>query len=371
MKKIDTPYYLIDESILLDNLKKIEYLQKFSGAKVLLATKCFSTWSVFPLIKKYISGTISSSLYEVKLGHDKIGKETHAYCVGYKPEELKIINRMADKIIFNSVSQFKNLCHNIPISKIGLRINPGVGYSPFELADPTIAYSRLGESSSENIKQVLPYISGAMFHFNCDNEDFDNLIENLNHIEFCYKDVFNSVKWISIGGGISFTSNTYPLDDLVFKLKEISKRNNNIQIYLEPGEAIITKSAQLVTTIVDIVHNVIDSAIIDASTEAHMLDLLTYHIPAKIENTNKNGYTYKYRIAGRSCLSGDIFGDYNFKSPLSIGGRICIQDAAGYTMVKKNWFNGLQMPSIVVKRLSGRTELIKKFCYKDFLKSLS
>lgn len=370
MKKLKTPYYLIDESILLDNLQKIEYLRKMSGAKVLLATKCFSTWSVFPLIKKYVDGSISSSPFEVKLGYHKIGKETHAYSVGYSPEDIKFVNKYADKIIFNSVSQLKNLCHTVPPHKIGLRVNPGVSYSQFKLADPASLHSRLGESSHDLVRQVIPYIQGLMFHFNCENGNLDNLIENVRHIEYTYRDVLDIIKWISLGGGISFTSKGYPIERFSKFLRELSLKHH-VQIYLEPGEAIVTGCAELVTTIVDITTNGLDTAIIDASTEAHMLDLLTYYTPAKISDVDKLGYEYRHIIGGRSCLAGDVFGAYYFDKPLSIGQEIRIQDAAGYSMVKKNWFNGLQMPSIVVKRLSGKIKVIRKFGFSDYRKSLS
>lgn len=371
MKNLKTPYYLIDESALLSNLKKVEVFRQISGAKVLLATKCFSIWSVFPLIKKYVDGTTNSSLYGVRLGHDKIGKETHAYSVGYKPEEIKVINKLADKIIFNSISQLTSLCHKIPRHKIGLRINPGVSYSHFELDNPACPYSRLGESSDKNINQILPYINGAMFHFNCENNDYENICENLRHIEFEYRNVLQHIKWMSIGGGISFTSNEFPLEEFAWKIKELSKKNNDIQIYLEPGEALITDSAKLVTSIVDITKNVLNNVIIDASTEAHMLDTLIYGTPAKISNVSKPGYIHSYTVNGRSCLAEDIFGEYCFKDLLKVGDTLCLENAAGYNMVKKNWSNGLQMPSIAVKRLSGKIELIREFKYKDYMNSLS
>jgi carboxynorspermidine decarboxylase len=341
----------------------IEDLRKLSDVKVLLSTECFSTWSVFPLIKKFVDGTTGNSPYEVKLGHQKIGKETHAYSVGYSPEDIKSINRYADKIIFNSISQLKTHCHKIPPHKIGLRVN-------FSSDDSSNKYYRLGEASPGLIKQVIPYINGAMFHFNRGNEDFDVLEDNLKSIEFFYQDLLSSIKWLSIGGGISFTAKEYPIKRLVRKLRDISLKYH-LQVYLEPGEAVVTNCAELVTSIVDITTDSYDTAIIDASTEAHMLNLLTYPFPAKIIGTNGLNNPYRYRIAGRSSSATDIFGVYDFEKMLSIGQEIRIQDAAGYTMVKKNWSNGLQMPSIVVKRLSGKIEVVKKFNFSDFKKSLS
>ncbi|MFN3550773.1 MAG: carboxynorspermidine decarboxylase [Endomicrobiia bacterium] len=366
--KIETPYYFIDEKKILKNLKKIDYLKKISNIKVVLALKCFSTWSVFPLIREYLDGTTSSSLYETRLGYEKFGKETHAYCVGYKEEEIKEIKKYATKIIFNSVSQLKRFFNEVKDKDIGLRINPKVSYSQYDLADPARKFSRLGVVDKEKLKEVVNLIKGVMFHFNCENDNFENFSKNLDYISEEYKDIISSLKWLSLGGGIYFTKKNYPLKDFAKKLKLFSKQFK-VQVYLEPGESVITETAELVTQIVDITHNQIDIAIVDASTEAHMLDLLIYRTPAKI-NTPING-KYKYMIAGRSCLAGDIFGIYNFKKKLKVGDIIRIQDAAGYTMVKKNWFNGLQMPSIVVKRLNGNIEVVRKFTYEDYLYNLS
>jgi carboxynorspermidine decarboxylase len=363
-----TPYYLIDEKKLMRNLKTIKRIRDCSGAKSVLALKCFSTWSVFDLMRRYMDGTTSSSVFEARLGYEKFGKEVHAYCVAYSPDDIKEVSRFADKIIFNSVSQLKKFYPYIRNSKIGLRINPRVSYSQFDLADPARRYSRLGVWDKRSLLKVLPLLSGVMFHFNCENNDFQNLSSHIDFISREYYEILRRLEWVSLGGGIYFTQEGYPLEKFCKKLKDFSRRFN-IQVYLEPGEAAITQSAELVTTILDIVHNQIDIAIVDASTEAHMLDILTYRTSAKIENSNAG--RFKYMVAGRSCLAGDVFGVYKFKSRLKVGGTIRFSDAAGYTMVKKNWFNGLNMPSIVVKRLNGRIDVLKKFAYRDFLSSLS
>ncbi|MEW6556538.1 MAG: carboxynorspermidine decarboxylase [Elusimicrobiota bacterium] len=365
---LKTPYYLIDEKKLLKNLKKIDYVRTNSGGKIVLALKCFSTWSVFPLIQKYMDGTTSSSLYETQLGYEKFGKEVHAYCVAYSKEDIAEVKRYATKIIFNSISQLKMFYKNVANVKVGLRINPKISCSHFDLADPARRYSRLGVVGKKSLRKILHLISGVMFHFNCENDDFHSFAKAVDYIGHNYGELLEKLDWVSLGGGIYFTKDNYPLEKFCQKLKEFSNRFH-IQVYLEPGETVITQSAQLVTKILDIVHNEIDIAIVDASTEAHMLDLLIYRIPAKI-NSAGNG-NFKYIIAGRSCLAGDVFGTYNFKNRLKTGNIIRISDAAGYTMVKKNWFNGLQMPSIVVKRLNGKLDIVRQFDYKDFLNNLS
>jgi len=365
--KINTPYYLIDENKLLRNLKIIDYIKKQSSAKVLLALKCFSSFCVFDILRKYLDGTTTSSLYEIKLGREKFKKEVHAYCVAFSDKEIKEIPKYADKIIFNSISQLKRFYKKVKSLKIGLRINPKVSYSNYDLADPARKFSRLGVIDKKSISSIIDLISGAMFHFNCENDNFLNFSSNLDYISNQYKDILEKLEWVSLGGGIYFTKENYPVDDFWKKIKEFSKKFN-VQVYLEPGEAVITNTTELVTKILDIVHNEIDIAIVDASTEAHMLDLLIYRTPAKIY---PNKGKYKYIIAGRSCLAGDVFGIYNFDKKLKVGMTIRIQDAGGYTIVKKNWFNGLNMPSIAVKKLDGTIKLIKSFNYKDYLNNLS
>jgi carboxynorspermidine decarboxylase len=366
--KLETPYYLIDERKLLRNLKTAAAVRKSSGAKIVLALKCFSTWSVFPLMRKYLDGTTSSSLYEARLGAEKFGKETHAYCVGYSAGELKEVKRYADKIIFNSASQLLKYYPEVQGKKLGLRVNPGLSYSHFDLADPARKYSRLGVTDKKELAKVLPLISGVMFHFNCENDDCANLARNLYRIGRDYGDLLKKLEWVSLGGGIYFTKNGYQLEKFCATIKEFSQRFE-VQVYLEPGETIITRAAELVTTVVDIVHNEKDIAVVDSSTEAHMLDLLIYRTPAKIDAAGKG--RFEYMIAGRSCLAGDVFGTYKFRTRLRTGSVLRISDAAGYTMVKKNWFNGLSMPAIVIRKLDGTLETARSFTYKDFISSLS
>jgi carboxynorspermidine decarboxylase len=364
-KNIVTPYFFISEKKLLKNLKKIEYLKTFSGVKVVLALKCFSVWSVFDLMKKYMDGTTSSSLYEAKLGYEKFGKETHAFSVAYCAEDIKVLRNISNKIIFNSISQFKAFYNETKHIEIGLRLNPNISFSRFDLADASRKYSRLGVVSKDNVKLVLDKINGVMFHYNCENDNFENFSSMLDKIELEYKEIFDKVEWVSLGGGLSFTKDGYPLAKFCKRLKKFMG-NHNVQLYLEPGEAVIKNSCELVTTVLDIVKNVKRIAIVDSSVEAHMPDLLIYRISAEINS--KTG-TNNYIIAGKSCLAGDIFGEYKVANKLDIGSVIRFANAGGYTMVKKNWFNGIKMPAVVVERLNGKVEIIKKFGYDDFLEN--
>jgi len=365
---LETPYYLLDERELLKNLKVIKYIRERSGAKSVLALKCFSAWSVFGLMKKYLDGTTSSSPYEARLGYEKFGKECHAYSVAYSKKDIDDISSFADKVIFNSISQLTKFAPYCKSADLGLRLNPAVSFSHFDLADPARRFSRLGVVGKDQLSKALSLISGVMFHFNCENDDLNDLSSNLDHISRAYGSVLERLDWVSVGGGIYFTKPGFPVERFCKIIKEFGSRFN-VQVYLEPGESVITGAAELVTSVLDIVRNRIDIAIVDASTEAHMLDLLIYRQSAKIKNASKG--RFRYMVAGRSCLAGDIFGTYNFRTRLKVGQVLKFSDAAGYTMVKKNWFNGLKMPAIAVKRLNGAIETVRKFTYRDFADSLS
>ncbi|RCL00746.1 MAG: carboxynorspermidine decarboxylase [Candidatus Tokpelaia sp. JSC189] len=364
---IPTPYYLIDKSHLLRNMETIAYLRESSGAKVLLALKCFATWSVFDFMSDYMDGSTSSSLFELRLGHEKFGKETHAYSVAWADHEIDEAISYADKIIFNSIGQLQRFHQNARSIQRGLRLNPQISSSSFELADPARPFSRLGEREQEKIEEVIDDINGFMIHNNCENSDYSLFEQMLEAIEKKFGAFFSKVKWVSLGGGIHFTGENYPIDVFADRLKKFSD-TYGVTVYLEPGEAAITNSTTLEVTVLDIFNNGKDLAVVDSSIKAHMLDLLIYQESAKIK---PNKGPYEIMICGKSCLAGDIFGTFQFPEKLKIGDRLSIQDVGGYTMVKKNWFNGVAMPAIVVRELDGTNHLIRNFDYMDYITSLS
>ena len=367
MAELKTPYYLIDEARLLANMRVMDEVREKSGAKVLLALKCFASWTVFPLMAKHMDGTTSSSLNEVKLGRRKFGGETHAYSVAYADHEIDEVIENADKIIFNSISQLQRFeAASAGITR-GLRLNPGVSTSSFDLADPARPFSRLGEWDAGRVEAVIDRVSGFMVHNNCENGDFALFDDMLGKVEARFGHLFERVDWVSLGGGIHFTGADYPVDAFCRRLKDFAEKYG-VQVYLEPGEAAITRTTTLEVSVLDRLFNGKELAIVDSSVEAHMLDLLIYRESAKI---SPNAGPHEVMICGKSCLAGDVFGTFSFAAPLEIGDRISIQDAAGYTMVKKNWFNGVKMPAIAVKRLGGEIEVVRDFTYDDFESSLS
>ena len=364
---IQTPYYLIDKEGLLRNLRTIDRVRARSGAKVLLALKCFATWSVFDLMREYMDGTTSSSLNEVKLGREKFGGETHAYSVAFADHEIDEVLANSDKIIFNSISQFERFSGASNATSRGLRLNPQISASGFDLADPARPFSRLGEWDPEKVAAIIGRIDGFMIHNNCENADFQRFDAMLVQIEEKFGALLKQVSWVSLGGGIHFTADGYPLEAFCDRLKGFSQRYG-VQVYLEPGEAAVTRSTTLEVTVLDTLFNGKHLAIVDSSIEAHMLDLLIYRQSAKLA---AEAGPHRYVVCGKSCLAGDIFGEFDFAHELKPGDRISIQDAAGYTMVKKNWFNGVQMPAIAVREPDGSVRVVREFSFQDYLSSLS
>jgi carboxynorspermidine decarboxylase len=367
---LKTPYFMIDEQKLVANLEKAKQLKELSGVKLVLALKCFSTWGVFDIIKPYLDGTTSSGPYEVKLGHETFGGETHAYSVGYSEQDVLDVADVCDKMIFNSHSQLAAYRHLVEgKSSIGLRLNPGVSYAGQDLADPARAFSRLGVQANHIQADALASVEGVMFHMNCENKDVDAFITLLDSISEQFGQYLDALNWVSLGGGVFFTWPGYDIPKLAAALKAFSDKHG-VQLYLEPGEAIITKTTDLVVTVVDIVDNHKKTAIVDSATEAHRLDTLIYDEPASILEADEQG-EHEYVIGSCSCLAGDQFCETLFNEPLKIGQRLHILDSAGYTMVKLNWFNGLRMPSVYCKRSNGDIEKLNEFDYNDFKRSLS
>lgn len=374
--ELPTPCFLISESALLANLACMERLRRQAGVRMLLALKCFSCWGAFPVLAPYLDGTTSSGPYEARLGRETLGKETHAYSVAYADWDIPWINACADKAIFNSLGQLARYRAMLkPAISVGLRINPGVSYARQDLADPARRHSRLGVPW-EQLRQGAPDadlrrlgVDGAMLHMNCENADIHAYADMLDLVSGRLGHVLDRLSWLSLGGGVAFTAPGYPVDSLARLLREFAHRHRLV-LYMEPGEAVVTRSTDLIVTVLDIVRNGMDIAVVDSATEAHRLDTLVYREPATIRQASANG-VHAYQIAASSCLAGDVFCTARFDAPLQVGQRLHVQDSGGYTMVKLNWFNGLRMPAVYFRHLDGRLTLLNRFDYADFKRAMS
>lgn len=367
-----TPYYLIDEQLLEKNLKILQNVKEQTGCKILLAQKCFSMFSVYPLLAKYLDGTTASGLFEAKLGYEEMHKENHVFSAAYRDDEIEEIMNICDHVVFNSFNQwqkYKSLAKQTN-TLCGIRINPEcstqVGH---EMYDPCAKYSRMGVTI-ENFKEgLLDGISGLHFHTLCE-QNSDDLVTTIKAVEAKFGKYLRQMKWLNFGGGHHITRIDYNLKNLIHIINYI-KNKYNVQIYLEPGEAVALNAGFLVTSVLDIINNGMKIAIMDTSAACHMPDVLEMPYRPNIINSAKaNEKAYTYRLGGPTCLAGDIIGDYSFAQPLQIGDQLWFKDMAIYSMVKNNTFNGMNLPSIVLKQ-GNQIKVIREFGYQDFKNRLS
>ncbi|MCD6257983.1 MAG: carboxynorspermidine decarboxylase [Helicobacteraceae bacterium] len=371
---IPSPCYVCEEALLEKNLELLEYVQQQSGAKIILALKGFAMHSTFPLVQKYLKGCTASGLHEALLAHETFEGEVHTYSPAYKEEDIKEIARISDHIVFNSPSQlfrFKDLVREInPDVELSLRINPEVSSSPKDIYNPCGIYSRLGTTLANFDEAVLPHLDGLNFHALCE-QNVDALEEVLLAFEKNFSDYFATLKYINFGGGHHITKEGYDVEKLIRIIKEF-KAKYNVDVYLEPGEAVGWQTGFLLSTVLDTFHNGMDLAILDTSAEAHMPDTLAMPYRADVRGSGEAGEKkYTYRLGGNTCLAGDIMGDYSFDTPLDVGDKIIFEDQIHYTFVKNTTFNGIKLPSLAILRKDGTLDVIKEFGYDEYKNRLS
>jgi len=371
---LPSPCWLLQESLLIENLEQLKMIKEQSGAKILLALKGYALWKSFDTIKPYLDGCCASGLHEAKLADETFAKEVHTYSPAFKEEEIEEIAKISHHLVFNSPAQFKRFstqAKNINQDlSLGLRINPEYSASPKEIYNPCGVHSRLGTTLTNFDESILEFCDGLHFHALCE-QDSDALESVLQNFEEKFGKYILQMKWINFGGGHHITRKGYDVGKLITLIKNF-KTKYNVEVYLEPGEAIGWETGSLYTTVLDIVHNGIDIAILDSSAEAHMPDTIIMPYRADVRNAGEAGKkTYTYRLAGNTCLAGDIMGDYSFDSPLQIGDKVIFEDQMHYTMVKATTFNGIRLPSIAIERIAGTIELIRQFEYEDFKERLS
>lgn len=369
--EIATPAYVVDEKKLRKNLTILRDVEKRTGCKILLAQKAFSMFYAYPLIREYISGTTASGLFEAKLGKEEMGKENHVFSAAYKDSEFDEIVRICDHISFNSFSQvekFRDRCKGV---SIGIRVNPECSTQEgHAIYDPCAPGSRLGVTKKHFREDLLEGIEGLHFHTLCE-QNADDLKTTLDAVEAKFGPYLKQMKWINLGGGHHITRDDYDIDLLVKCILHL-KETYGVEVYLEPGEAIALQAGYLVTEVLDIVENDIRIALLDASAACHMPDVLEMPYRPPLRNSGEAGaLAHTYRLAGATCLSGDVIGDYSFEQELQVGDRLVFEDMAIYSMVKNNTFNGMPLPDIVWMSEDGDCKLVKRFSYQDFKDRLS
>jgi carboxynorspermidine decarboxylase len=370
----DSPSWVIDMTALENNLRILADVQERAGCKILIALKGFATWSTFPLVRKYLSGATASAPHEARLAHEKLGGELHAYAPAYSDSDISELLPICDHLVFNSLSQWQrfrsrveahNKAHPDRRVSCGLRINPEHREVAVALYDPCAPGSRLGVTREALRPELMEGLEGLHFHTLCEL-DSDALERTVAAVEEKFGDLLPKLKWLNLGGGHHITRPGYDTDRLVRIVKRLRERYG-VAVYLEPGEAVAIRTGVLVATVLDIVENNGPIAILDTSATAHMPDVLEMPYRPEVVGAGHPGEkAHNYRLGGLTCLAGDMIGEYSFDHPIVVGERIVLLDMSHYTMVKTSNFNGVRLPSIVLRHQDGQYELVKKFGYEVY-----
>lgn len=371
--QVPTPAYVIDEAKLVNNLEILKSVQDRTGCKVLLAQKAFSMYATYPLISQYLAGTTASGLYEAKLGREEFGGEVHVFAPAFKDADLEEILEIADHIVFNSERQLRkhvDKCRAVGVS-VGLRINPECStQGDHALYDPCAAGSRFGVRIDQFSEDLLDLVDGLHFHTLCE-QNSDDLKTTLDAVEAKFGPYLHRIKWLNMGGGHHVTREDYDLELLISSIQHMQE-TYGLEVYIEPGEAIALNAGYLVTEVLDIFENGIETLVLDASATCHMPDVLEMPYRPPLRHGFEAGEkAYTYRLSSNTCLTGDIIGDYSFEKPVEIGDKLYFEDMAIYSFVKNNTFNGIGLPSLVLMDKTGDCRIVKSFGYEDFKGRLS
>lgn len=370
-----SPAYVVDLGRLRHNLAILDEVQRRSGAKILLALKAFAMWSVFPLIRETLHGVCASSPWEARLGREEFGREVHSFAAAFKESDVRELLTTSNHLVFNSFAQLERFRPLWEQARgrvsVGLRVNPEHSEGATPLYDPCAPKSRLGIPRREFEGRSLEGVEGLHFHTLC-----EQLFEPLARTAAVFEERFGAflpdMQWLNLGGGHHITREGYDIDALVELVKHF-RGKYGVEVYLEPGEAIAIGTGILVGEVLDVVRNEMEIAILDVSGTCHMPDVLEMpYRPAIKDGFDPGEKAYSYRLAGASCLAGDVIGDWSFARPLAAGDRLAFLDMAHYTMVKTTTFNGIQHPHLCTfEPRTGELTVVRSFGYEDFKGRLS
>ena len=375
LAQLPSPCFIVDEALLERNVRILDTVQQRTGAKILLALKGFATFSTFRVLNKVLRGTCASSPHEARLGREEFGGEVHAFAAAYSDDDMRELVTLADHIVFNSFAQLTRFRPMVQACgrqiEIGLRVNPQHSEGAVPIYDPCAPGSRLGIRREHFLPEQLEGVSGLHFHTLCE-QNADALDRTLAAVEEQFGEFLHGMRWLNFGGGHHITREDYDIDRLCRCIERVQQRYN-VQVYLEPGEAVALQAGYLTGTVLDIVQADMPVAILDASAACHMPDVLEMpYRPFVIGSGQRGEKAHSYRFAGKSCLAGDVIGEYSFDTPLQAGDKVVFTDMAIYSMVKTNTFNGLQLPAIArYHSEKDELEVVRRFGYEDFRNRLS
>lgn len=377
-----TPYYILYEDKLRENLKLINKVSSESGVEIILAFKAFALWKTFDIFKEYICSTTASSPFEAKLANDYFGSLAHTYSPAYEENTFNTILECSKCITFNSLSQYSRFYdkikdwnsnpanHNI---SAGIRINPERSEIATDIYNPCAPGTRFGISASDMPANLPDGIEGFHCHCHCENDSYA-LERTLDTIESKFGKWLGNIKWLNLGGGHLMTRKGYDINHLVKILQDFRHRHPNLEIIMEPGSAFAWQTGDLIASVVDIVEDKgIKTAILNVSFTCHMPDCLEMPYQPEVEGALSLGNEIKnitdeniFRLGGNSCLSGDFMGYWLFPNGLNVGDEIIFKDMIHYTTVKTTMFNGIQHPSICMKRHNGNIQMLREYKFEDY-----
>ncbi|MEG2139239.1 MAG: carboxynorspermidine decarboxylase [Bilophila sp.] len=369
-----TPCFVVDEGRLRANAAVLDEVQRRTGARILLALKAFAMWDVFPLLSRSkgdgpLYGCCASSPDEARLARETFGGEVHAFAAAYSEGDVQDLLQNVDHLLFNSFAQWKRFRGLVAAQdraiECGIRVNPEHSEGAIDLYNPCAAGSRLGVRKRDFDAAELAGLSGLHFHTLCE-QGADALERTLTVFEARFGMYLEGMKWVNFGGGHHITRQGYDLELLCRCIERVQDRYG-VQVYLEPGEAVALDAGVLVSTVLDIVQADIPVAILDTSAAAHMPDVLEMPYRPQVMGAGlPDEKAWTARLAGKSCLAGDVIGTYSFDMPLRAGDRLVFTDMAIYSMVKTTTFNGLRLPSIARWNPdTNEIRLVRSFGYED------
>ncbi|AFZ69030.1 carboxynorspermidine decarboxylase [Deinococcus peraridilitoris] len=375
--QIPSPAFVLDEGRLKRNLELIQHVADQSGAEIIVAFKGFAMWSSFDLVRQYVSGATASSLNEALLAKEEMRGEVHVYAPAYSDEDFGPMLQLADHLTFNSFSQWERFRPQVQAARaagkkvgIGIRINPEYSEVGTALYNPSMPFSRLGVTRARFHPDLLDGVDGLHFHTLCEN-DSDTLERVLEVIEQNFGEFLPQMQWVNFGGGHLMTREGYDLERLIRVVRNFREKWG-VKVILEPGSAFGWQTGWLVSSVLDVLHNEKEIAILDISVSAHMPDVLEMpYRPGILGAALPGEKAHTYLLGGTTCLSGDVVGEYSFDAPLQLGDRVVFDDMIHYTMVKTTFFNGVKHPDIGILSVDGQYRVVKQFGYEEFKAKLS